>query len=94
MTAYGIYEVVRALIGEITPSGDSAIDRKREINMLKLTVLTDALLLDVKKVAILRNKPEASVQSAGETAYKVLDRYKREIAWLLAAIDEDGAKNG
>ena len=56
-----ISEVVRELIGEIKPCGDSAIDKERRTNLHKLIHVMDVLLDDVCEITTQRDRKEGSI---------------------------------
>ena len=56
-----ISEVVRELIGEIKPCGDSAIDGERRTNLHTLIHVMDVLLDDVCEITTQRDKKEGSI---------------------------------
>ena len=76
-----ILEVTRNLIGDTEPYGDSAIDRERAQNLDKLIYVIDELLYDVEKVAVNKDRYEASMRMMGERAHKALNDYW---SWLEA----------
>lgn len=56
-----ISEVVRELIGEIKPCGDSAIDEERRTNLHTLIHVMDVLLDDVCEITTQRDRKEGSI---------------------------------
>lgn len=56
-----ISEVVRKLIGEIKPCGDSAIDIERRTNLNTLIHVMDILLDDVCEITTQRDRKEGSI---------------------------------
>lgn len=70
-----ILEVIRNLIGETEPCGDSSIDRERNQNLDKLICIIDELLYDVEKVAFNKDRYEGSMQMMGKKAHKALADY-------------------
>ncbi len=70
-----IYEVVKKLVGEISPIGETQTDSNRFENLKIMTELTDKLLTDIDKVAyVYKDSHEYSVKRAGEFAEKFLDK--------------------
>jgi len=70
------YDVVKKLIGEIAPQGETNIDQKRLENLKEMTELVDQLLTDISLVAAEnRDRQEASMKEAGEFATKFLHEY-------------------
>lgn len=72
MDASTILKVVKTLIGDTEPYGDSAIDRKRTQNLDKLIYIVDELLYDVEKVAVNKDRHEGSMRMMGEKAHNAL----------------------
>ncbi len=65
-----IYDVVKKLVGEIDPIGDSNHDMQRFENLNTMTDLVDTLLVDIADVARFnKNRHEASMKKAGEYAH-------------------------
>ena len=81
-----IVEVIRNLIGETEPYGDSAIDRERTENLDKLIYVVDELLCDVEKVAINKYRHEGSMQMMGKKAHKAMNDWCR---WIDAYLRGD-----
>lgn len=74
MDASTILKVIRTLIGETEPYGDSGIDRERMKNLEALIYVVDELLYDVEKVAVYyKNRDEGSMQVMGKKAHKALN---------------------
>ena len=70
-----VYEVVKKLIGEIDPVGETRADERRLENLQKLTSLVYALLSDIREVAIYNeSRAEFSMSKAGKEARKFLNR--------------------
>lgn len=66
-----VYEVVKKLIGDINPIGETNTDNERFENLKKMTDLVDRLLFDIDIVATENIKrPEYSMKRAGEFAGK------------------------
>lgn len=68
------YEIVKKLIGNIKPIGETNTDNERFNNLLIMCELVDFLLSDIDKVAYFKNSQEYSVKRAGDYANKFLDR--------------------
>ena len=62
------YEVVKKLIGEIDPVGETHVDDKRYENLKAMTELVDTLLTDIDRVAGNRTRVEFSMKRAGNFA--------------------------
>ena len=71
-----VYEVVRKLIGRVTPFGETAVDRDRYENLDALIELTDHLITDIENVASFRHRPEASMMRAGTRAQQFIENLK------------------
>lgn len=70
-----IYEVVRKLVGNIRPVGESHTDTDRFNNLLELTDLVDKLLSDIDAVAYdYRNNHQHSMKKAAKFAKEFLDK--------------------
>ena len=74
-----ILAVIRKLIGDTEPYGDSGIDRERTQNLDKLIYIVDELLFDVEKVAFNKDRHEGSMRMMGEKAHEALIGWRR---WL------------
>ena len=68
-----ILAVIRKLISDTEPYGDSGIDRERAQNLDKLIYIIDELLYDVEKVAVNKDRHEGSMRTMGEKAHKALN---------------------
>ena len=69
-----VYDVVKKLIGEIEPIGDSSVDEKRFENLKAMTELVDKLLTDIDGVASYKYRHEYSLKRAGVFANNFLDK--------------------
>lgn len=70
-----IYDVVKKLIGEIDPVGETNADNIRYENLKATTALVDALLTDIDRVATNnKDRCEYSMKRAGEYSSKFLDQ--------------------
>ena len=67
-----ILAVVRKLIGNTEPYGDSAIDCNRTENLDNLIHVIDGLLRDVEEVAVYKERNEFSMQTMGKKADEAL----------------------
>lgn len=73
------YQVVKKLIGNIEPYGDSNIDKERMKNLQEHYDVTESLVKDLIDVAKYRNRPEASIKELGNEAYLELIEIKNII---------------
>lgn len=67
-----ILAVVRKLIGNTEPYGDSAIDDNRTENLDNLIHVIDELLRDVEEVAVYKERNEYSMRAMGKKADEAL----------------------
>ncbi len=67
-----IYDIVKKLVGEISPAGASHIDGERFKNLEVMTTLAQLLITDIEEVAKLKDRHEHSIKQAGEFAHKFL----------------------
>ncbi len=70
------YEVVKKLLGEINPVGESNTDAKRFENLKTTTELVDKLLFDIGHVAGCKTDQRYSMGKAGKFASLFLDMVK------------------
>ena len=68
-----IEDIVKKLIGEISPLGCSRRDEDRLNNLRKYLTLIEVLLAEVAYVSTYRDSHEHSVKEIGMTAYKFLE---------------------
>ena len=68
-----IYEIVKKLIGEIQPIGETNIDEKRLENLSAMIELVKLLLDDIYEIIKFQNRTEHSLQEAGEFASNFFD---------------------
>jgi hypothetical protein len=68
-----IYDIVKKLIGEISPIGETNVDNKRFDNLKLTTQLITDLINDVAEVGQYANRPEFSMSRAGKFAEKFLN---------------------
>jgi len=70
-----IYDIVKKLIGEIDPVGETNTDDDRFENLKETTELVDRLLTDINRVEYKnKDRGEFSMKRAGEYAKKFLDK--------------------
>ena len=63
-----IYEVVKKLIGDIDPVGETHTDEKRFENLKVMCEVADKLLTDIDGVIPNKRRQEHSMKKAGEYA--------------------------
>lgn len=63
-----IVDIVRKLIGPVTPTGQHGVDVERRKNLDELTTLVDKLLFDINSLVPFANRPEASMKAIGQDA--------------------------
>jgi len=63
-----VYDVVKKLVGEIKPVGETNTDNDRFENLKAMTDLVDKLLTDIDDVITEKNRHEFSRKRAGEFA--------------------------
>lgn len=73
-----IYEILKKLIGEIEPCGDSAIDEQRKRNLLVFIDVLDQMLAELNKITEYGDSPEFSMKNIGEIARDKLREIKNE----------------
>ncbi len=79
MEAEEIYKVVKKLIGNIEPVGETNEDNRRMENLKEIIDLTHGLLLDIEFVSTYKDRVEYSVKEAGEKASYFLKTLHQEI---------------
>lgn len=72
MTSEEIWKVVKALVGNVSATGDSAVDAKREENLDTLMDLMEFCLDEIAYASTSRNSQESSMRSIGRKAMKYL----------------------
>jgi len=72
------HEIVKKLIGEINPVGETNTDNARFENLKAMTELVDELLSDIYRVTQGNNRHEYSINRAGQFAASFLDEMGRE----------------
>lgn len=63
-----LYDVVKKLVGDIDPVGETNADEKRFENLKDMTQLVDMLVGDIDRVASNKNRVEHSMKRAGQHA--------------------------
>lgn len=63
-----IYEIVKKLVGEIEPVGETNEDNRRFENLKVMTELVDRLIYDIDSVIPSKRKTEYSMNRAGKFA--------------------------
>lgn len=69
MEVFTTYDIVKKLIGNIEPVGETNEDRKRYDNLEDMFELVYLLLKDIKKVSEYSDRQEASVKRIAKKAY-------------------------
>ena len=62
------HEIVKKLIGEIRPVGESHIDTTRFENLERMVRLVDSLLFDINAIVPSKDHPAYSMSKAGKYA--------------------------
>jgi hypothetical protein len=70
MTNY--YDIVKKLIGEIEPIGETNTDNERFENLKEMTNLVNDLIMDIQDVSEYEDRGEYSMHRAGKHAEKFL----------------------
>lgn len=65
---WNLHEIVEKMIGPITPVASQQVDDERFENLKALCRLTEDLVRDLDRVAMMKGRYEASVKRAGEYA--------------------------
>lgn len=73
------YEIVKKLIGEIEPVGETEEDEKRMMALLTTIGLVNSLISDISDVAKCSGRHEWSMQRAGKEAAKFLRTLKESL---------------
>ena len=68
-----IHEIVKKLVGEIRPVGETNEDNRRFENLKAMCELTEKLLADIDRVAWGKNRAEYSISRAGKYASDFFD---------------------
>jgi hypothetical protein len=66
------YDIIKKLIGEIKPVGETNTDNIRLNNLIETIIIVEKLLFDISKIANCRNNHQYSMKKAGEKAYNFL----------------------
>lgn len=72
-----IYEVVKKIVGEIKPIGDSYTDEVRFENLQRMTELIGKLFDDVNDLVSYKNQHQYSMKKSAEFADKFLSGLER-----------------
>lgn len=83
-----ILAVVRKLIGNTEPYGDSAIDCNRAENLDNLIHVIDGLLRDVEEVAVYKERNEFSMQTMGKKADEALTDWHAYIEEYFTILEQ------
>ncbi len=65
-------EIVKKLIGEIQPYGDSSIDKKRFENLKEMCQLIEELVSEIQEASKSKDRYEASMKEIGQYAFNFL----------------------
>lgn len=65
-------EIVKKIVGNIHPAGETHIDHDRFDNLKAMCELAEGLLSEIQTVSYERNKPEHSVKEMGQYAHNFL----------------------
>lgn len=74
-----IYTIIKRIIGNIEPYGDTNIDEERTNNLNTHINISYNLIKDLVEVAKFRNRSEYSIKSMGNLAYNELLEIKEII---------------
>lgn len=77
------YEIVKKLIGNIAPIGETSADNKRFLNLSDHLILTSDLIEDIIMVSENINRQEHSMNKAGKEAYNYLKNLNNNLTELL-----------
>lgn len=66
------HQIIRKLIGDIKPIGETNADRDRLINLQVTCMLVKMLINEIGNVSLNKDRHEHSIKRAGETAHKFL----------------------
>jgi hypothetical protein len=73
MEKFDVYDLVKKIIGEINPIGETNADEERFENLKTMTELVDMLLDDIDRVSFKnRDKAEYSMKRASDFANRFL----------------------
>ena len=74
MSEINVYEVVKKLVGEINPVGETNIDDRRFENLKVMTELVDELLMDIADMGVrCFNNHQYSMKKASDFAINFLN---------------------
>lgn len=74
-----VYEVVKKLLGEIQPVGETTQDNKRQENLIETFYLVKEFVDDILLAASNRERSEHSMKEIGKSATKMLEELKQMI---------------
>ena len=78
MSDINVYKVVKKLVGEINPVGETNTDKRRFENLKVMTELVDGLLMDIADMGDgYRNDTQDSMKKASNFALNFLDNVSR-----------------
>jgi len=80
-----VYEIVKKLVGEIRPVGETNEDNRRYANLDEMITLVDKLLYDLGLVAVHKDSHMFSVKDAGQRAAKFL----KDISGAMPEAEEE-----
>jgi len=80
---YSITDVIKIVIGQIEPIGETYADEKRYNNLQQMEVLIENLIAEVGKTSLERDRYESSVKKIGEEATKFLKKINYSISGYL-----------
>ena len=72
------YDVVKKLLGDISPVGETNTDNDRYDNLKETIELVDSLLENIYEVSFFENRVEYSMKRSGELASKFLKGLRYE----------------
>lgn len=72
-------DIVKKLVGNINPTGDSSRDGERLENLKTMCNLVEDLIGEIQFVTRDKDAYESSVKEIGQFAFKFLSRLKEEI---------------
>lgn len=78
MDKYDTYSIVKKLIGEIRPIGETEYDTDARINLKEQIELVTNMLEDIIQVAYMKDSKEYSVSECGKLAHNFLMNYVKE----------------
>jgi hypothetical protein len=67
------YEIIKKLIGNIEPVGESNADAARYNNLIATIELVDQLITDISRAAMSSDRPEYSMHVIGKRAKEYLN---------------------